>query len=53
MADYPGPPTPGWALRANRVRQPDRAAEYDERARAYRARRAAEAARILAREARR
>ena len=49
MGDYAGPPTPGWALRANRVVRSDRAAEYDERARRYRERQQARRIRALAR----
>ena len=50
MADYVGPPTPGWSMRACRVREPAQAAlDYDERARRFRELRRA----ALARKARR
>lgn len=37
-AVYAGPPTMAWSLRAHRVRFVDAGTEYDQRARAYRAR---------------
>ena len=50
MATYDGPPTPGWAMRACRVRLPGQAAlDYDERARRFRELQKAAAARKQAR----